>query len=331
MNILIIVYIILCFFIFYVCATLSHKLNLLDYPNKRKIHKKPIAYTGGMAIVTIYLISLKLFEVDIYELNIIISVSFLISIVGFIDDKYSLNAGGKLCLQIIPIFYLIVQEKILLNQIGDYIYFDLNLGSFSIPFTLLSVLFLLNSFNYFDGIDGSLGFSSISVFGILFFLNTDHDINLFLIIIIIPIIIFLIFNFGLFNLKKLFLGDSGSLLLGFVSAFILIYLANKLIVHPILLAWSVSIFTYEFLSINFIRIKNKQDPFKAGKDHLHHILLEKSKSVLLTNFIISVSNIVLFIAGYCVYKFLNPLASLILFIILFIIFLILRNNYSIKK
>ena len=135
MNYSLFMYFFLSFFVFYGCAVFSSKLNLFDYPNKRKIHKKPTAYTGGIAIAIIYLCSIKFFEIDSYELNIILSTSFLIAIVGFIDDKYTLNIGGKLCLQIIPIFYLVVHENILLNQIGSYIYFDLDLNSFSVTFT----------------------------------------------------------------------------------------------------------------------------------------------------------------------------------------------------
>ena len=94
-----------------------------------------------------------------------------------------------------------------------------------------------------------------------------------------PICIFLCFNYALFRLPKLFLGDSGSLLLGFIISFVLIYFANQKITHPILLAWSVSIFVYEFLAINLIRLKNKKSIFKAGQDHLHHILIKKTKSI----------------------------------------------------
>jgi UDP-GlcNAc:undecaprenyl-phosphate GlcNAc-1-phosphate transferase len=61
-----------------------------------------------------------------------------------------------------------------------------------------------------------------------------------------------------FKLPKLFLGDSGSLSLGFIVSFILIYFANQEIAHPIILAWSVSIFVFEFLSLNIQRIKKKK-------------------------------------------------------------------------
>tara|TARA_B100000795_G_C22775012_1_gene429620 strand:- start:415 stop:1293 length:879 start_codon:yes stop_codon:yes gene_type:complete len=290
------------------------------------MHLKPTAYTGGLALCFIYIFAIFLFNFPSQKLNLILSIAFLIGVVGFIDDKYSLNVGGKLSLQIIPIIYLILLENFNLNQIGDYDYFNLELNSFSVPFTLLSVMFLINSFNYFDGLDGTLSFVTISVLGILFFLIPDEKTQLYLITILLPILIFLCFNFSIFKLPKLFFGDSGSLLLGFIISFTIIYLANQKIVHPILLAFSISIFVYEFLSINLIRIINKKKIFSAGVDHLHHILLKKNKSLFLTNFLISIMNIIFFIFGYLSFKFINPLTSLILFLVLFIIFFILRKK-----
>ena len=322
----IIIYSLSCFFLLFICAKISYKLNLVDLPNKRKIHLKPTANTGGFAIIISLLFALQALDVFDKTLGLILSISFLVSIVGLIDDKFHLNTGGKLSLQIIPIFYLIVFENLTLNHIGAYNYFILEMGSFTVPFTLLCVLFLINAFNYFDGIDGTLSFTTISVLVILYFLVPDQNFRLFLIIILIPIIIFLCFNFSFLRLPKLFLGDSGSLLLGFIISFVLIYLANQKFIHPILLAWSIAIFVYEFLSINIIRLKNKQNPFKAGTDHLHHRLFEKNKSIFLTNFLITSFNIILFLIGYLSFLFINELVSLILFVAFFMIFLILRNN-----
>ena len=320
------IYSLLTFFLLFVCAKISYKLNLVDLPNKRKIHLKPTANTGGLAIIISLLFALQALDVFDKTLGLILSIGFLISIVGLIDDKFHLNTGGKLSLQIIPIFYLIVFENLTLSHIGAYNNFLLEMGSFTLPFTLLCVLFLTNAFNYFDGMDGTLSFTTISVLVILYFLVPDQNFRLFLIMILIPIIIFLCFNFSFLRLPKLFLGDSGSLLLGFIISFILIYLANQKFIHPILLAWSIAIFVYEFLSINIIRLKNKQNPFKAGTDHLHHRLFEKSKSIFLTNFLISSFNIILFVVGYLSFLFINEMVSLILFFTFFIIFLILRSS-----
>ena len=327
----IIIYSILSFLLLFLCAKISYKLNLVDLPNKRKIHSIPVAFTGGIGISIILLFSLQIFEVIDNDLNTIISIAFLIAIVGSIDDKYHLNAGSKLSLEIIPIFYLVVFKNLTLSNLGDYDYFELNLGTFAIPFSLLCVLFLIISFNYFDGIDGTLGFTSISVLTILYFLSPTENIKIFLLTLLIPLNIFLCFNCSLLKLPKLFLGDGGSLLLGFITSFILIYFANQKLTHPILLAWSVSIFVYEFLAINLIRIKNKKNIFKAGQDHLHHIFIRKTKSIFFTNFLMCFININLFLIGFITFKLINQLASLTLFIILFIIFFILRNKYKVLK
>ena len=317
--------------IFFLCSKLSYKLNLVDYPNERKVHKIPTAYTGGIAISICLLVALQ--EIDTFDRSLasIISISFLVSLIGVIDDKFSLNVGGKLSLQIIPIMCLIIFENLTLISLGDYNYFSLELKHFGMPFTLLCVLFLKNSFNYFDGLNGTLSSLLIFVLLILYFLVPNEIVHIYLTILIITLILFLCFNFSLLKLPRLFLGDSGSLMLGFITSFLLIYLANQEYVHPILLAWSIVIFVYEFLSINVTRLKNGQKLFKAGKDHLHHILLEKTKSLFLTNFYIILLNISIFLIGYLSFMLLNELTSMILYIILFVIYLFSRLFFQKKN
>ncbi len=328
MDYIIIIYSLLSFVFLLLFAKISYKLKLVDLPNERKIHTSEIAFTGGIIISLIFIVSSLLFDLSNKEFNSILSMSFLMAIIGLIDDKFNLSVGSKLSLQIFPIFYLIAFQDLALHNLGDYFYFEINIQSFTIPITMICALFLINAFNYFDGIDGTLSFSSISVLMILFFLIPDQEFQLFLKIILIPIIIFLCFNFSLFKLPKMFLGDSGSLLLGFLISFILIYLNNYSLIHPILLAWTIVIFVYEFLSINIIRIKNNKNPFKAGQDHLHHILYKKTRSIFLTNFFITFMNVILFLIGYLSFLFINSIASLFLFLFLFIVFFTLRNKYT---
>ena len=328
MDYIIIIYSLLSFVFLLLFAKISYRLKLVDLPNERKIHTSEVAFTGGIIISLIFIVSSLLFDLSNKEFNSILSMSFLIAIIGLIDDKFNLSVGSKLSLQIFPIFYLIVFQDLALHNLGDYFYFEIHIQSFTIPITMLCALFLINAFNYFDGIDGTLSFSSISVLMILFFLIPDQEFQLFLKIILIPIIIFLCFNFSLFKLPKMFLGDSGSLLLGFLISFILIYLNNYSLIHPILLAWTIVIFVYEFLSINIIRIKNNKNPFKADQDHLHHILYKKTRSIFLTNFFITFMNVILFLIGYLSFLFINSIASLFLFLFLFVVFFTLRNKYT---
>ncbi len=322
---LFLIYFFLSFAIIYLSSFLSYRFKLLDIPNDRKKHSKPVAYTGGLAISICYLVSLILFNITSHQLSIIISISFLITAIGFIDDKYNLNIGGKLSLQIIPIFYLVVFEGIKLYSLGEYNFFELKLNNFSIPFTIFCVLLLINAFNYFDGLDGTLSFSFISVIAILLYLINDPIKQTFLITLILPIIIFIFFNFSFFKLPKLFLGDSGSLLLGFITSFILIYLSYFEKIHPILLAWSIVLFVYEFIFINIQRIRKNKNIFKPGFDHLHHILYRRTNSIFWTNFIMFSSNILFFFAGNLSFQMINSSASFILFVMSFFVYFIFRN------
>ena len=88
------------------------------------MHLKPTAYTGGVALCLIYVFGILLFDFSSEKLNLILSIAFLVGIVGFMDDKYNLNVGGKLSLQIIPIIYLILLENLrdkLTNKIIQYL------------------------------------------------------------------------------------------------------------------------------------------------------------------------------------------------------------------
>ena len=326
MNTIIIIYFLLSLLLIFIVTKISYKLNLVDKPNIRKKHSKPTAFTGGLAISTaILLMYLSLNNLN-NDLKLILSFAFLISVIGIADDIYDINTYTKFILQIIIVFFLLTIENLRLLSLGDYNYFTLKLNYFSAPITLISVLFLINSFNYVDGIDGTLGFLSISVLGILYFLIPDENLRFFLIIVFIPIFIFLFFNFSFFQLPKCFLGNSGSYALGFIISYLLIYLANKNIVHPILLAWSIVIFVYEFLAINFNRSIKKKNIFTAGNDHLHYILLNNTKSIFLTNFFTTSANLFLFLIGYLSYFFISSFISLILFILLYFIFHICRNK-----
>ena len=86
-------YAFIIFFLLLASALLSYKFNLVDIPSKRKIHTKPTAFTGGIIISIAYLFALQIFDFASNSLNLILSIGFLISIVGIIDDKYNLNTG----------------------------------------------------------------------------------------------------------------------------------------------------------------------------------------------------------------------------------------------
>jgi UDP-GlcNAc:undecaprenyl-phosphate GlcNAc-1-phosphate transferase len=315
------------FILIFISIRFAKKFKLLDYPDKRKTHQAPTPFTGGIGISLSYVLIIYFSEFNDNYLNLILSYAFAISLVGIIDDKYHLNVGSKLIFQILPIL-LLIQNGLYIEDLGYFYFGSIKLGSFYLIFTILACLFLINAFNYSDGLDGfaaSLFLSSIILILIITNLTLkNNDVTLFLIYLSIPVIIFLFFNFGFKFIGKCFLGNSGSLMLGFLLSFILIYLKKIYSLHPILLIWTIPIVVFDFIFTNIERIVKNKKIFKAGKDHLHYLLAEMISSNQLISLIGFLLNILIGILG--IYCFLNYGAffSLITFFSAFILYSIFR-------
>jgi UDP-GlcNAc:undecaprenyl-phosphate GlcNAc-1-phosphate transferase len=311
----------------------SKKYDFLDYPDAfRKEHAYPTPYTGGVAIFISFLIIFKLNNFD-NLINKIIIYSGLIVILGLIDDKYRLNVIIRVIFQITIISFPII-EGLIISNLGNIENFGIiNLGSFSTIFTIISVAILMNGFNYIDGKDGlaSSLFLNTTFLLILFLFISNNQINEILFFSFINVLVFFLFNLRFFNLPKLFLGDNGSLLLGYFLSFILIYLSqNMKFIEPSLVIWSITFLIFEFFSTNFSRVIKKNNPFKAGKDHIH-FFLNKKYGLIKTLLLINLFNILLAIIGYVIWKNLNNKSALISFVIFFIIYFFIRDRLMKKN
>ena len=167
---------------------------------------------------------------------------------------------------------------------------------------------LINSFNYSDGIDGLITAISINIlisYSIFLFNFEKQEEAKYILILITPLAIFFFFNIGVFKNFKVFLGDSGSNLLGFIFAFLTIYISKYENIHPMLLIWPLSYLVYEFLSVNILRLLNNKAVFKAGNDHMHYELKKlynfKDKQILLIILLINIFFI--FFGSYLYYNF----------------------------
>ena len=187
---------------------------------------------------------------------------------------------------------------------------------------------MLNSSNYLDGIDGLLPISFLIslIFLYIFIDEKNFELKNFITYLIIPVGIFLLFNFNLFNLPKVFLGNSGSQLLGFILAFTMISSYINYNFELGILIWLLSFQVYEFISINLIRFQKQKNIFKPGKDHIHHLIYNKSKSIFLTNIILLFVQIILMTSGIIVNIFFGQEISISYFVILFFIFYIFRKK-----
>jgi len=313
--------------LFFLINKISLSFNLLDYPLKRKIHKKAVPYTGGVVLGFIYLLFVFFTDYNIRFINLTLSFSFLVMIFGFFDDRFNLKPGTKIILQIISI-YILIQEGLYLLDLGTYEgYGVLKLGSFDKIFSIMCCLLLINSINYNDGVDGlasTIFIILITSFSLICLIEKDVETSKYLVLLNLPVIIFLFFNFNIFNFPKIFLGDSGSNMLGFTITFISIGLYVERNIHPAIIIWPLAYLVYEFFSLNLIRLIKKKGMFNPGLDHLHHILLKKKLGSLSVNIIIPTISLLISILGIFSFYNFGATFSLILFLIMLVIYTYVR-------
>jgi UDP-GlcNAc:undecaprenyl-phosphate GlcNAc-1-phosphate transferase len=205
----------------------------------------------------------------------------------------------------------------------------LNLGILSIPITVFCVVGIMNAFNMIDGINGlSAGCAMLSLLFIGFHSGFIYDSML--ILIIGSMIGFLIFNLRFFGLRRgVFLGDSGSNLIGFWVAWIAIYCSqNELYdVNPITMIWFVAIPLIDCVGLIFSRIKRRIPISSPGRDHIHHKLMKKFSSEGSLGIILVMTTFTSFIAIYLSNTY-PSWVSTILFIVYASMYYLFNIHYS---
>ncbi|HAG42180.1 MAG TPA: undecaprenyl-phosphate alpha-N-acetylglucosaminyl 1-phosphate transferase [Clostridium sp.] len=258
---------------------LAIKLKAIDIPSdSRRIHNKPTPLMGGVAIYIAFVIGvvLNISNFSIQDLGLLIGATVIV-IGGIIDDIKELRPKYKLVFQIVAAIILIVFGlKITLvtnplNSGGSF----LNLGLLGVPLTIIWVIGITNAFNLIDGVDGlaaGVGFiSSVTLF-IVSIISGRVDAAFLTAILSGAIIGFLPYNF---NPASIFMGDTGSQLLGFLLAAIsidgAIKSATALVIAVPLLALGLPIYDTLFAMIR--RKVNGKPIMQGDKGHLHHRLL----------------------------------------------------------
>ena len=270
------------------------KKKFIDHVNNRSSHNVISTRSGGLSIfLSIFIISLFLYinKVTLFDYKIIVPISALV-LIGFYDDIYKLDYKFKFIFQIIVAKILIDNGYIIDNLHGIMGIFELNRIIAQI-FTIFIIVAIINSINFIDGIDG-LAISNVILFLFWyeFFSLFQSDFYFLTIIIIGSLIPLYYFNFRKKN--KVFLGDSGSLFLGvIVSVYILnilsqnYFIKDEFDINKIIFVISILIYPIiDIIRIFFIRLINRKSPFLADKNHIHHIILNKTKSHSITTSII---------------------------------------------
>lgn len=265
---------------------------LVDQRNKRKLHNRIITRFGGIAIYIGFLFAMiyvftssskfGLVQQDLIDYIMVIIASSLILILGIFDDAKGANALVKFSIQVLAALILIQSGfivRIISNPCGGS---PIELGIFSIPVTILWLVGITNSVNLIDGMDGlAAGIIFIVSFSLFWmsFLTGQIMSALFAIALAGSCLGFLRYNYPP---AKVFMGDTGSLFLGFSVAALSILTNHKgntaiSLLIPAIIGMGIPIVDTSFAFFRRIAIK-KTNPFRADKEHVHHLLLKLNLS-----------------------------------------------------
>ena len=285
---------------------ISHKKRLYDVPDSRKVHTTPVPRLGGLSFFPVILMSMFLvigFRLYFWDVNVS-GLSFnmlyeylflfvgmtLLYLVGVCDDLVGVGYRYKFAVQIAAAFLLVLSGN----------WFDSFGGLFGIysvpvwvgvPFTVFIVVYITNAINLIDGIDGlasGLCCIALSVLSVIFFLRGQYVYALLAICTLGILMPFWCYNvFGNANRgHKLFMGDAGSLTLGYVISFLIIHMSVTNEVSPTLsnpymvIAFStVLVPLLDVIRVVLHRLREHKNPFLPDKNHFHHKLLRTGMRV----------------------------------------------------
>jgi UDP-GlcNAc:undecaprenyl-phosphate GlcNAc-1-phosphate transferase len=255
--------------IFWVRKT-APKIGLLDIPNERSTHLDIVPRGAGIGFVSAVLLGMIFFQ---WQLLISYLWTFLalclVFIVGFLDDHKDTSPNTKFFV-IIAATAMVLIDGIKIDDIGIFFGWHVQLGWLSVPFTLLAVVGFTNALNLIDGLDGLATGVSLVIFGALFavgYMHEDTFIMYLSLFFIAALGAFLLFNW---NPASIFMGDSGSLVLGFVIAILSIKALAYLPAVSILFLAAIP--NMDVLIVLFRRKRSGRSVFSADRCHLHHIL-----------------------------------------------------------
>lgn len=286
-------------------VTVAQLKRLYDEPGRRKSHHQAIPNLGGIAIFAGVISAVGLFAnfADAMEFRFLIVSMVVIFFIGIKDDILVIAPDKKLMGEIVAILILVLFGNIRFTSLHGF------LGIHEIPYVVSVILtcfvfiVIINGFNLIDGIDGLASGIAITLslfFGIWFYLVGNLDYAIFSAAIAGAFIGFFRFNvYG--NKNKIFMGDTGSLLLGlFMSLIVVKFNETNLTYHgeySIKAAPAVSfgiliVPLFDTLRVFLIRIMRKQSPFRPDKNHMHHLLLKIGYSHLESTMRIVIVNLI---------------------------------------
>lgn len=282
---------------------IAYKLNLIDIPNDRKDHVGSIPLVGGIAIyLSVLFISLLSLEIT-KEFQLYIISSSLLLLIGVLDDRFELSVKLRISVQMIISLMMIIIAEYHIHSFGYILgFFEFKLGILGIFITIMAVIGSINAFNMVDGIDGlagSLSIISFSAIAYLFF-HINNEWYFLSLLFIAAITAYLMFNLVFpSRLGKIFMGDAGSMVIGFTIVWLLIIGINNDVnaLSPVTALYIIAIPLMDLTTTLMRRIKNGTSPFVADREHLHHLMEYKGFNKKQTLIILSTVSLIINLIG----------------------------------
>ena len=267
---------------------LARRVGLVDEPDCRKQHEGCIPLIGGLAMYCGFIAGMcLLYTTPWLKYPSLVFGGLMLVLVGMLDDLLELRKRVRIPAQVAAALLMVVIGGKVLRDLGWLGFGDLlSLSVLAIPFTIFCTVGVVNAVNMSDGLDGLAGGLVLVTFGSLAYLAYDsgstRDLDV-LLLLMACIVGFLIFNARSPWCKraKVFMGDAGSMFLGFALARFLIdfSLGDQRIMHPVIALWIFAVPLMDTVAVMLRRIMTGHSPFSADRKHLHHLLLSMGLSV----------------------------------------------------
>jgi UDP-GlcNAc:undecaprenyl-phosphate GlcNAc-1-phosphate transferase len=260
-------------------------LGLIDTPGGRKEHGAAIPVVGGIAILLALLAAASLAQIFASIPWFLLALT-LVAAVGLWDDRSDIRPSFKLAVQVLAGAVMIWGAGLEIHSVGDLVgWRPIGLWIFIVPMTIFSVAGVANSLNMIDGMDGLAG--SIALIAFAWYAAMAWQSGLAPELQTASILCGAIAGFLLFNLRlrrgaraRVFLGDAGSLMLGFALGWFAVALTQEegRTIPPIAVLWVVLLPLADCVSLMARRIRAGRNPFVADRHHIHHYLVARGLS-----------------------------------------------------
>jgi len=301
---------------------IAKRKELFAEVNHRSSHSTPIPAFGGISLFVVFVCAaLTMLGIGSSQsLGFIVLSAFILFMSGLKDDLMGTSARTKLLVQIGTAVLVLLNSELTVTHLSGFFGIGEVTPVVGFLVSLSFIVFLVNAYNLIDGIDGLAGIIAIiafSVFGAYYYVNDDIFLTLIMVSMIGALISFLTWNFA-DSKRKMFMGDTGSLVIGFILAVnaLTIIAAQPVNPDPFFVPQNAVIFilsilvipVLDTLRIIVIRLSNGQKPWVADRNHMHHLLLDKGLSHKQATFCLGMLQVIA-ILGYIGVNDLGPIAQ----------------------